>query len=69
MQEVEWFAARAPAVAHEVRAADRKWRIEKMKAAGDPLIALYERAVDACGNCYGPRAEGRRLSAAFARRH
>ncbi len=44
MQEVEWFAARAPEVAHQARAADRKRLIAKMKAAGDPLIALYERA-------------------------
>ena len=40
MQEVEWFAARAPQVAHKVRAADRKGLIEEMKAASDPLIAL-----------------------------
>ncbi len=44
MQEVEWFAARAPAVAHQARAADRKRLIAAMTAAGDPLIALYERA-------------------------
>ena len=44
MQEVEWFAARAPEVAHQARAADRKQLIAKMKAAGDPLIAQYERA-------------------------
>ena len=44
MQEVEWFAARAPQVAHQARAADRKRLIAKMKAAGDPLIAQYERA-------------------------
>ena len=44
MQEVEWFAARAPQVAHQARAADRKRLIAEMKAAGDPLIAQYERA-------------------------
>ena len=44
MQEVEWFAARAPEVAHQARAADRKRLIAKMKAAGDLLIAQYERA-------------------------
>ena len=44
MQEVEWFAARAPKVAHQARAADRKRLIAKMKAAGDPLIGQYERA-------------------------
>ena len=44
MQEVEWFAARAPAVAKQARAADRKKKIAEMKAAGDPLIAQYERA-------------------------
>lgn len=44
MQEVEWFAARAPKVAHKARAADRKRLIAEMKAAGDPLIEPYERA-------------------------
>ena len=44
MQEVEWFAARAPEVAHQARAADRKRLIAEMKAAGNPLIDLYERA-------------------------
>jgi hypothetical protein len=46
MQEVEWFAARAPVVAHQARAADRKRLIAGMKAAGDPLIALYENAAE-----------------------
>ena len=40
----EWFAARAPQVARQARAADRKRLIAEMKAAGDPLIADYERA-------------------------
>jgi Eco57I restriction-modification methylase len=44
MQEVEWFAARAPEVALQERAADRKALITEMKAAGHPLIAPYERA-------------------------
>jgi hypothetical protein len=44
MQEVEWFAARAPEVAHQARAADRKGLIAEMKVDGDPLIAQYERA-------------------------
>ncbi len=44
MQEVEWFAARAPQVAMQARAADRKAKIAEMKVAGDPLIALYEHA-------------------------
>ena len=44
MQEVEWFAARAPDVAHQGRATDRKKKIADMKAADDPLIADYERA-------------------------
>jgi hypothetical protein len=49
MQEVEWFAARAPQVARQARAADRKRMIEEMKAAGDPLISLYERAAVLAG--------------------
>ena len=36
--------ARAPAVAKQALAADRKKKIAEMKAAGDPLIAQYERA-------------------------
>jgi hypothetical protein len=44
MQEVEWFAARAPEVALQARGSDRKSLITKMKAAGHPLIAQYERA-------------------------
>jgi hypothetical protein len=43
MQEVEWFAARAPQVTHQQRAADRKRVIGQMKQAGDPLITAYER--------------------------
>jgi hypothetical protein len=45
MQEVEWFAARAPEVARQARAADRKALIARMKAAGHPLIPQYERAL------------------------
>ena len=44
MQEVEWFAARAPDVARQARAADRKRMIERMRQAGDELIADYDRA-------------------------
>jgi hypothetical protein len=44
MQEVEWFAARAPQVARQARAADRKRLIAKMKEAGAPLITEYEHA-------------------------
>jgi hypothetical protein len=44
MQEVEWFAARAPEVALQARASDRKALIAEMKAAGHPLITQYERA-------------------------
>ncbi len=44
MQEVEWFAARAPEVARQQRAADRKRLIERMRQAGDDLIADYELA-------------------------
>jgi hypothetical protein len=44
MQEVEWFAARAPEVALQERSADRKALIAKMKAAGHALIPQYERA-------------------------
>jgi len=41
MQEVEWFAARAPTIARQARAANRKRLIETLKEAGDPLAASY----------------------------
>ena len=44
MQEVEWFAARAPEIAKQARAADRKDEIAKLKKKGDPLAAAYDLA-------------------------
>lgn len=44
MQEVEWFAARSPEIAHAARAADRKAMIRKLENAGDPLAAEYDTA-------------------------
>jgi hypothetical protein len=44
MQEVGWFAARAPQVARQARAPNRKRMIADMKAAGDPLIGVVRRA-------------------------
>ena len=44
MQEVEWFAARAPEIARQPRAADRKKAIAKLEADGHPLHAAYENA-------------------------
>jgi hypothetical protein len=44
MQEVEWFAARAPQIAKQARAADRKRMIEALKTNGDPLSAAYDLA-------------------------
>jgi hypothetical protein len=44
MEEVEWFAARAPEIARQQRAADRRALIATRKQAGDPLIAEYQRA-------------------------
>ncbi len=44
MQEVEWFAARAPRIAKQARAADRKDEIAKLKKKGDPLAAAYDLA-------------------------
>ncbi len=42
MQEVEWFAARAPLVAKQARAADRKTMIEDMRKVSAPLAAAYD---------------------------
>ena len=44
MQEVEWFAARVPAIAGATRAADRKRAIEALRQAADPVAAEYDLA-------------------------
>ena len=44
LQQVEWFAARRPEIAHAQRAADRKRMIGALRDAGDPLAADFERA-------------------------
>ena len=44
LQEVEWFEARDPAIAHAARAADRKKLIAKLKKTDDPLHADYIKA-------------------------
>ena len=48
-QEVEWFAARKPEIAHAQRASDRKKMAEALKKKGDPLVLAYDRAVEAAG--------------------
>ena len=44
MQQVEWFAARRPAIASTQKAADRKRMIRSLVAGGDPLGAEFGRA-------------------------
>ena len=44
MQQVEWFAARRPAIALAQRAADRKRMIQELQDAGDPLGAAFQTA-------------------------
>jgi hypothetical protein len=44
MQEVEWFAARVPAVALAQRASDRKRLVASLRKAGDPVAAAYDDA-------------------------
>jgi hypothetical protein len=44
MQEVEWFAARVPAIATATKAADRKRAIEALRRRSDPVAAEYDRA-------------------------
>jgi hypothetical protein len=44
LQEVEWFAARVPAIAHAQRAADRKQMVARLRRRGDPIAADYDRA-------------------------
>ncbi len=51
LQQVEWFAARHPAIAHAQRAADRRRMIAALERANDPLhrdyLAASRRAADA----------------------
>jgi predicted small lipoprotein YifL len=44
MQEVEWFAARIPAIAAATKAADRKGAIETLRKRGDAVAADYDHA-------------------------
>ncbi len=44
LQEVEWFAARKPEIAHAVRAADRKRLIGQLEKTGDGLWLEYQQA-------------------------
>ena len=44
LQQVEWFAARRPEIALAQRASDRARMIAKLKADGDPLFGVYEKA-------------------------
>ena len=44
LQQVEWFAARRPDIAHAQRAADRKRMVGALRDEGDPLFAEFERA-------------------------
>ena len=44
LQEVEWFAARVPEIAHAQRAADRKRMVAEMQRRGEPIAADYARA-------------------------
>jgi hypothetical protein len=41
LQEVEWFAARVPEIAHAQRAADRRRMVKKLQDRGDPIAADY----------------------------
>ena len=45
LQEVEWFAARVPAIALAQRASDRKAAIRRLREAGDPIADDYAQAV------------------------
>jgi hypothetical protein len=44
LQEVEWFAARVPDIAHAQRAADRKRMVEQLHQRTDSIAADYDRA-------------------------
>jgi hypothetical protein len=44
LQEVEWFAARVPEIAHAQRAADRKRKIAALHKEGSPIADDYDKA-------------------------
>ena len=44
LQQVEWFAARRPEIAHVTRAADRKRMIAELEKAEDPLALEFAEA-------------------------
>jgi hypothetical protein len=44
LQEVEWFAARVPTIAHAQRASDRKRMVRQLQRRADPVAADYDRA-------------------------
>jgi hypothetical protein len=44
LQEVEWFAARVPAIAHAQRASDRKRMVEQLADRGSPIASDYRHA-------------------------
>ena len=44
LQQVEWFAARRPEIAHAPRAAERKRMIAELEKMGDPLAEDFNRA-------------------------
>ena len=46
LQEVEWFAARRPDIAHQAKAADRKKMVKALKEDGDPLYDDFLIAAD-----------------------
>lgn len=46
-QEVEWFAARKPEIAHAQRASDRKRMVASLKRTLDPLAAAHDKAMAA----------------------
>ena len=46
LQQVEWFAARRPAIALAPKAADRKRMISEFEGAGDPLAGDFQIASD-----------------------
>lgn len=45
LQEVEWFAARVPAIAHAQRASERKRMIAGLRRANNPVVAAYDAAI------------------------
>ena len=68
LQQVEWFAARCPAIARQPRAADRRRMVAALEETGEPLAHEYRHAAGRAETAARVARRGGKLSAAVRRR-